>query len=80
MTIPALIDYCPRKGVLIARLATDADHDHGLDTFEEYDRERGEVHEYISIAEAEYLGVLAADDAARLREGAASASRESEAA
>jgi hypothetical protein len=62
-----LIDFCPRKGVLIARAATDLDHDRGVDTFESYDPALNEVQEWICIAEAEHHEVIDEDTANDMR-------------
>lgn len=64
----SVIDDCPRKGILIERDATDADHiDGGVYGAVEFDPATNRLQEWICIAEAEHLELIAPDDAARLR-------------
>jgi hypothetical protein len=76
-----LIDTCPRRGVLIERDATDADHIDGyVERCESYDPRTGRMQEWLCIAEAEHLELIGEDDAERLRDEAKRPSRTSEAA
>jgi hypothetical protein len=71
-----LIDTCPRRGVLIERDATDADHIDGyVERCESYDARTGRLTEWLTVAECEHLELIGEDDAERLRDEAKRAAR-----
>ena len=75
-----VIDDGPR-GVLIERDCTDGDFIDGyVERCEAIDWEANRLQEWLSIGEAEHLELIGEDDAERLRDKAARAARNSEAA